>query len=271
MVIRPIPYHRIQEKSAVTSTKNNMLSVANLKFAPGETIVKEADYGISIYQIIKGEVEVFAGPEPDEASLATLGPGEIIGEMVFLAGYDTPRSATARAVTEVELEAWHPSRIKQEYDEMPFAVKHIANQVVARLKSTNRIIRELKDQRQKKTAPKKAARKQAKKRAFRKTVNVEVLYRPVNSAPDVKLWGKVKNLSLAGLRLFAKTDNADAHSHDAGEMFICSMFLPNGKRFNFRMKIQNSMVAPDNKSLSFGCQFVGLTESNKQVISAFVG
>lgn len=251
--------------------KMDILPVVQLRYAPGEQIVKEGDYGISIYQILDGEVSIFTGSGKQEVVLATLGPGEIIGEMVFLSGDRLPRSASARAIKEVVLEAWHPSRIQQEYDEMPFLIRNIANQTVSHLKQMNRILTELTEQ--KRAKPISISGVDAEggpPRAFRREVNFDCLYMPVESNVAEKFWAKLKNISREGLRLEANKDNAKVVPHNKGNMFIGSFFLPNGKRFTFRVAIVNYRVLPDNRTLSFGCIFVGLSENQQKTIARLI-
>jgi CRP/FNR family transcriptional regulator, cyclic AMP receptor protein len=67
------------------------------RFRAGETIFHEGDPGDAMHVIASGRakisIESFAG---EEAILATLGPGDVFGELVLLDG--APRSATAVAV-----------------------------------------------------------------------------------------------------------------------------------------------------------------------------
>ena len=121
----------------------NIPPIVQLKFEEGETIIKEGDYGISIYKVIDGEVEIFIGSGNKEIRLATLKPGEIIGEMIFLTGDKAQRSASARALSDTVLEVWHPTMIQTEYDEMPYMIKYIANQTVKRLQRMNQMFAEL--------------------------------------------------------------------------------------------------------------------------------
>lgn len=255
----------------MTASHDNTLPVARLNFAAGETIVKEGDYGISIYQVVDGQVAIFSGPPEEEVELATLGAGEVIGEMLFMAGDQVPRSASARAVTPAVLEAWHPSRIQQEFDEMPFVIRHIANQTVSHLKQMNRMLGELRAQRNKRDRVPAAEGADRPERARRKDVNLDCLYRPAESPASVKLWGKIKNISREGLRLELKKENAAQHPHGKGSMFIGSFFLPKGKRFTFRMAVVNNMVLADNQTVSVGCIFIGLSEVHKRVVAAIVG
>ena len=247
------------------------LPAVRLNYEPGETIVKAGDYGISIYLIIKGEVTLFTGSSGEEVTLATLGPGELIGETLFMSGNHEPRSASARAVTPTVLEAWHPARIQQEYDEMPFVIRHIANQTVAHLKQMTRMMVELQNRKEKPGASTGADTAEVSEREARKEVNLDILYRPSDGPADLKLWGKIRNISREGLRIEVKKENADQHSHGKGSMFIGSFFLPKGKRFTFRMVVVNAMALPDDRTLSFGCIFIGLPDTHKRVIAAIVG
>ena len=63
--------------------KNGIPPITTLGYKRGELISKEGDYGISMYKIIEGKVRVFKESGEREVTLATLGPGEIIGEMTF--------------------------------------------------------------------------------------------------------------------------------------------------------------------------------------------
>jgi len=126
-----------------TNTGKQAPPVSRLKYEQGDLIIKEGDYGISIYQIIRGKVGLFTESEGSETHLATLGPGEIIGEMTFLSGSISPRTASARALEDCEVEALHPARLSKEYAEMPRMLKYIIDQEFKRIVRTNRVISEL--------------------------------------------------------------------------------------------------------------------------------
>ena len=86
-----------------------------LKYLKGEQIIKQGDYGISIYKILSGKVQIFRKSEGVEVPLATLGPGAIIGEMAFLSKDAEVRSASAGAIEDTELEVWHPRELVKKY------------------------------------------------------------------------------------------------------------------------------------------------------------
>lgn len=93
------------------------------KFRAWEVLFRRGDAGDGVFAIISGQVCVFADTASgDEAVIALRGPGEVVGEMALLD--DLPRSASARAQTDVEaawvsreqFEAWlvaHPAAARE--------------------------------------------------------------------------------------------------------------------------------------------------------------
>ncbi len=69
-------------------------------FRPGETLVREGDPGDSFFLVREGHVRVVRYSEGQELVLSELGPGEGLGEIALMV--DQPRSATVKAVDEVE-------------------------------------------------------------------------------------------------------------------------------------------------------------------------
>jgi CRP-like cAMP-binding protein len=74
--------------------------VSHVHFASGEIVFRQGDEGDFVYSIIDGQVEVVREEsEGKEQVLRQMGPGEYFGEMALIRR--TPRTATVRAVTEV--------------------------------------------------------------------------------------------------------------------------------------------------------------------------
>ncbi len=70
-------------------------------YEDGELVFAESDAGDVAYLIDEGAVEVFTGHDDQRTVFATLGPGEIVGEMALI---DTrPRSASVRAIGTTKL------------------------------------------------------------------------------------------------------------------------------------------------------------------------
>ncbi len=68
-------------------------------FEPGTVIFKEGDRGKLMFAVLEGEVNISKG----SVLLATIGPGEVFGEMALVD--DSPRSADAVAKTAVKAAA----------------------------------------------------------------------------------------------------------------------------------------------------------------------
>lgn len=69
-------------------------------FAEGEHLFEIGEAGRSLYVLTAGTVQVLHPNRASNFQLARIGPGEFIGEMALLD--DSPRSATAKALCEVE-------------------------------------------------------------------------------------------------------------------------------------------------------------------------
>lgn len=66
------------------------------EIASGAAIIREGDPGRGLYVVLAGEVEVLKGEGPVATRLATLGAGDLFGEISLVRG--TPTTATVRAV-----------------------------------------------------------------------------------------------------------------------------------------------------------------------------
>jgi serine/threonine protein kinase len=63
---------------------------------PGEVIIREGDVGDAAYMILSGTCRVYRTVGEQEETLATMGPGDVFGEMALL--LDEPRLASVAAV-----------------------------------------------------------------------------------------------------------------------------------------------------------------------------
>jgi len=78
------------------------------RYQPGQEIVHQGDTGVGAFIIRSGKVDVVQDRDGKEITLATLGPGDVLGEMALLDEF--PRSASARAVeptTALGIQRWH--------------------------------------------------------------------------------------------------------------------------------------------------------------------
>src|SRR5688572_8023772 len=70
-------------------------------FAAGDFVFREGDLGTEMYIVHEGRVEILKKVQDGDHLLATLEKGDFFGEMSVLE--DLPRTASARARTDVEL------------------------------------------------------------------------------------------------------------------------------------------------------------------------
>ena len=93
------------------------------KYQPGQEIIRQGDTGIGAFIIRSGTVEIVQEKGGKETRLATLGPGDVIGEMALLD--DFPRTATARAVeptTALGIQRWHFKGILESHPQLALAL-----------------------------------------------------------------------------------------------------------------------------------------------------
>lgn len=70
-------------------------------FEPGEIVIKEGTKGTSAFIVLSGAVEVLKRSGDRDIPVATLGEGQVFGEMGLIE--DHPRSASVKAMTDLRL------------------------------------------------------------------------------------------------------------------------------------------------------------------------
>ncbi|MCW8132454.1 MAG: cyclic nucleotide-binding domain-containing protein [Planctomycetota bacterium] len=116
-------------KSAIEIFKN---TASFETFAPGATIIAEGSAGKVMYVIKSGQVELCcAGKVID-----TLGEGDILGEMSLLED-DSPRSATAKAITECHMVPIDERRFQFLIQQTPFFAIEVMRIMAHRLRHMN--------------------------------------------------------------------------------------------------------------------------------------
>jgi len=253
-----------------TPIKEKVPPIVLLKYKPGETIIKGGDFGITIYMIVEGEVEIYIESDDKELSIVTIGPGEVIGEMVFLTGTASRRTASARAVKYTILEAWHPSRLSSEYANSPIILRFMVNQILKRLKNMNRMVMELEKAKARKKELENYDPWASHRKFYRKQVDIEVMYRTIDAATKAILWGMMKDLSRTGMCLEVPQTNNYKCSHEPGDLFAASSFLPNGKRLDVKMKIVRIHESIDKRVITLGLLFVDLNEHINKKLGFFL-
>lgn len=236
--------------------------VTVLKYKKGEQIIKQGDYGISIYIILNGYVEVFRESERANIVLGTLGPGDIFGEMSFLNKGVEVRSASVRALQDSEIEVWQPDELAKKYEEIAPVLKAMINQVLRRLlrmqKLYDKLAAKTPGPREKKDE--KNLSKESRRRYYRKNVDIDCSYVPLHAGNEFRnpMKGRIKNLSMTGLRMEVASVNPSHASHEIGKSFRLETVLPNDQPLKLTAKIVN--IHKQEGKLRLGMQFHDLPD-----------
>jgi CRP/FNR family cyclic AMP-dependent transcriptional regulator len=117
-------------------------SMAPASLRRGEILFNEGDDGNQLYVVIDGKIKLGrTSPDGRENLLAILGPGQMFGELSF---FDPgPRSATATAVTDVELKSLGHEALSPVLVAHPDVAHALLNQLAGRLRRTNEVVGDL--------------------------------------------------------------------------------------------------------------------------------
>jgi serine/threonine-protein kinase len=85
-------------------------------YEPGEVIFNENDTGDYAFTIVSGKVEIIKGSASGGQVLASLGPGEIVGELAILT--KSPRTATAKAVEKTTVRIMGAEDVRAETEKL---------------------------------------------------------------------------------------------------------------------------------------------------------
>jgi hypothetical protein len=101
----------------------------------GEVIVRGGDPGDAMFVIVDGTASVRAGSEPTGKTLATLGSGEVFGELALL--LNQPRSATVVAETELDLMVLSRATFEAQRRQFPEITERLLVLIAQRLYQAN--------------------------------------------------------------------------------------------------------------------------------------
>lgn len=103
-----------------------------------QLLFKEGDEGGGLYIIRRGRVRVFRERNQLEVTLAELGPGDVLGTMTLLTG--EPRTASVRALEEVEAVVMDSSSFAAGLGELPKWAVVVIKDLTARVKNINEML-----------------------------------------------------------------------------------------------------------------------------------
>jgi len=241
--------------------------IIHLSYSKGEQIIKEGDYGISIYKIFKGHVRTFRTSRNAIIPLAILERGDVFGEMAFFNLSLEPRSASAEAIDDVELEVWHPARLTEEYKAMPAILRYSTQQILNRLLRMNRIIDELSTKKNKKVY---ADPEVAKRKYFRKDWNQKFTYGPVSHSSELHLHGVIKDISPLGLGVEVIAQNTLNVDHKPGNHLKILFQLLSGSTINAVAEIKSITKSKVSGYLFLGLKFINISKDASKKIGFFM-
>jgi CRP/FNR family cyclic AMP-dependent transcriptional regulator len=109
-------------------------------FEPGEPVIKEGSKGTSAFIILSGAVEVLKKSGDRDIPVATLGEGQVFGEMGLIE--DRPRSATIKAMTELKLRVISREGFNELLKKKPSVLIPIIKSLFERLRQASEMLAE---------------------------------------------------------------------------------------------------------------------------------
>lgn len=101
-----------------TYQMRKMILLSELReFRNGACVIEQGSFDSSMYLVLSGEVEVVRRTEEGERHVATLGPGEVFGEIGFVR--ETYRTADVRAIGEVSVLRFEHQRLERDLKLFP--------------------------------------------------------------------------------------------------------------------------------------------------------
>jgi CRP-like cAMP-binding protein len=244
--------------------------VKRLSYPRGDLIMKEGDYGISIYRVKKGRVQVTRRQGETDVTLTTLGPGEIFGEMSFLNKALETRSASVRALEDVELEVMHPRALSREYEGMPPILRYITSQTLTRLARLNKMYTKLLKNKEPAGTPAYKEPEAVKRRYYRKPLDETCIYRPLRGFRRLSFEGRVTDISVGGAALEVNSGNALKTPHTPGEELSIHIRLPNGREIEPVGVIRMASKAGVPGSLRLGVEFTEFKGEDRKTLGFFM-
>jgi hypothetical protein len=104
-------------------------------FAEGQVLFKEGDPADGVFRLLSGAVNILRDLDGDPILLGTVGAGQFIGEMGVVE--NRPRSATARAASEIEVEILSPTEFLDQISSSPQAARELIQRLSQRLREAD--------------------------------------------------------------------------------------------------------------------------------------
>jgi len=197
----------------------------------------------------------------------------IIGEMTFIAGSTSTRSASARALEDCCLEAWHPAMLLNAYKKMPDVLRLIAGQALKLIVRMNKIVvgLSLKEGQHKDSQTQELSDQWEEKRNFyRKRVSLECILQPVNSPKDLKIRGRIRDISNGGLQMTVKTSGLLNYTFILGDELFISTYFVSDQKVNMTAKITWLKKGETDGFISLGMAFTNMEPEDRKRLGFFL-
>src|SRR5919204_3918269 len=109
--------------------------MTNAHFTAGQILFREGDPADSVFRLLSGAVDIVREVDGEPILLGTVGAGEFIGEMGVVE--NRPRSATARAASEVEVEFLTSTEFLDQIARSPQAARELIQRLSQRLREAD--------------------------------------------------------------------------------------------------------------------------------------
>src|SRR5947209_1211067 len=105
------------------------------RFDRGQVLFREGDTPDCVFRLLSGSVDILRQIDGDPILLGTVSPGQFVGEMGVVE--HRPRSATARAASEVEVEILTPTEFFDQITRSPQAARELIQRLSQRLREAD--------------------------------------------------------------------------------------------------------------------------------------
>ncbi len=112
--------------------------MSTITYNPGAIVIAEGEAGDSAFLIMRGTAEVIVGEGKKAKTVATLSEGEVFGEMCILE--PGMRSATVKAVTELECVVTSYEQFTESMETNPAQAALYMKTLVTRLRQMNQMM-----------------------------------------------------------------------------------------------------------------------------------
>lgn len=106
----------------------------NFRAPRGQVLFREQDEGDCAYAIVAGQVEITVERNGKQVSVATLGPGEIFGEMAIISS--SKRTATATVIDDCVLHRIEARQFNQRIEKMDPVMRMVIDVILSRFRTT---------------------------------------------------------------------------------------------------------------------------------------